>query len=246
MIYFASDLHLGTPDFAASLEREKKFVRWLDAIAADAQAIYLVGDLFDYWFEYKTVVPRGFIRLLGKLAQLRDAGIEIYAFTGNHDLWMRDYFEQELQIPVYRQPIVREIGGKTFFIGHGDGLGPGDYGYKIMKKLFINPLCQWSFRQLHPDLSMRVASYFSRRSRAAQEKREPDKFEAKEKEWLFLYAQRKLQQQHIDYFIFGHRHLPLNLQLTPQSQYINLGDWIKYYTYATFNGETAQLLTFNH
>ena len=162
-IYFASDNHLGLPHLEASRVREKHFVSWLEEVRKDAAAIYLLGDLFDFWFEYKTVVPKGFVRVLGKLAELSDSGIPITFFTGNHDLWMRDYFQKELNVTVYRQPITLTIGTTRFLIGHGDGLGPGDKGYKLMKKLFTNPFSQWLFRWLHPDLGVRLGQYLSKK-----------------------------------------------------------------------------------
>lgn len=243
-IYFASDFHLGAPNYTASRERERLVVQWLDAIKEDAQAIYLVGDVFDFWFDYKTVVPRGYIRLLGKLAELREAGIAIYLFTGNHDLWYNDYFPTELDIPVYKAPIQIDINGKHFFVGHGDGLGPHDTGYKLMKKVFTNPLCKWLFRWLHPDLGVSLASFLSRRSRASQGYEET--FVKPEDEWLYLYANRKLKAlPHTNYFVFGHRHLPLDLTLdNGTSRYINLGEWFKAKTYAVFDGEELSLKVF--
>jgi UDP-2,3-diacylglucosamine hydrolase len=243
-IYFASDFHLGvdTPH-ESSIARERRIVSWLDAIAPDAAAIYLVGDLFDFWFEYKTVVPRGYVRLLGKLASLRDAGIPIYCFTGNHDMWMFDYFETELGIPVYRKPIVREHGGKTFFIGHGDGLGPGDRGYKMLKKIFANPVCQWLFARLHPNFGIGLANFWSGRSRLSNPSEE--QFLGNDKEWLLLYANRKWREVKADFFIFGHRHLPLDCLLdNGTSRYINLGEWLNYHTYAVFDGQKLRLETF--
>ena len=156
------------------------------------EALYLVGDIFDFWFEYKTVVPKGFVRLLGKLAELRDAGIPIFMFTGNHDLWMKDYFETELSIPVYFEPISRTIGDKLFFIGHGDGLGPGDNGYKFIKKVFTCSFFQWLFRQLHPDLGIRLANYFSGKSRDANYSAD-QKFLGEENEWLLVYCKKQIQ-----------------------------------------------------
>jgi UDP-2,3-diacylglucosamine hydrolase len=232
-VYFASDQHLGAPTYEASLPREKKFVAWLDEVKKDAEVIFLLGDLFDFWFEYKTVVPKGFVRVLGKLAEIRDAGIPIYFFVGNHDLWMRDYFETELNIPVYYEPQEFEINGKLFFIGHGDGLGPGDKGYKRMKKVFTFPLFQWLFRWLHPDWGIKLGQYFSVKNKLISGD-EDAKFLGNENEWLFQYSKRKLTQKHYDYFIFGHRHLPLELELNEKSKYINLGDWIQYYTYGEF------------
>ena len=162
--YFASDFHLGINARLSSLDRERQICRWLDLVSQDAEAIYLVGDVFDYWFEYKSVIPKGFSRILGKLAEVRDKNIPIYFFTGNHDMWMFRYFEDELGIPIYRQPIIREIHGKTFFIGHGDGLGPGDYGYKMIKKIFANKTCQWLFARLHPNFGLWLMNFFSGKS----------------------------------------------------------------------------------
>ncbi len=243
-IYFASDLHLGIPNHQKSLEREKKFIRWLNSIQDNATAIYLVGDIFDYWHEYKRVVPKGAVRLLGKLAELRDGGLPIFAFTGNHDLWMYGYFEEELDIPVYREPIQETFNGKKFFIGHGDGLGPGDNGYKMLKKLFTNPLCQWAFRQLHPDFASAVAQYSSRKSRMSQNGGEVEGFLGEDKEWLCIFAKEMLQKEFFDYFVFGHRHLPLNIDLNAKSKYINLGDWINHFSYAEFDGQELHLRFF--
>lgn len=242
-IYFASDNHLGAPTVKESLVREKKFVNWLDSISQDAEAIFLLGDLFDFWFEYKTVVPKGFTRTLGKLAELTDSGIPIYYFVGNHDLWMQGYFEQELNIPVYHQPKEFRFNDKTFFIGHGDGLGPGDRGYKRMKKLFTNPVAKWFFRWLHPDLGVRLAQYLSVKNKLISGD-EDVTFLGEDKEWLVQYAKHKLQQKHRDYFIFGHRHLPLEIPLGDNSRYINLGDWIHYYTYGVFDGNSMTLKSF--
>lgn len=242
-IYFSSDQHLGAPTAAESMPREKKFVRWLDTVKGDAAAIFLLGDLFDFWFEYKTVVPKGFVRVLGKLAEIRDSGIPIYFFTGNHDLWMRDYFEKELDIPVFHKNQEFKLGGKDFLIGHGDGLGPGDKGYKRMKKVFKSPVSQWFYRWLHPDLGVRLAQYLSVKNKLISGD-EDVKFLGEENEWLVLYAKRKLETIHYDYFIFGHRHLPMNISLNENSRYVNLGDWISYFTYGEFDGDTFDLKTF--
>ena len=232
-IYFASDQHLGAPTPQSSLPREKKFVAWLNVIKEDAGAVFLLGDLFDFWFEYKTVVPKGFVRVLGKLAELKDAGIAIYFFVGNHDLWMRDYFQKELNIPVFHQPQEFDINGKLFLIGHGDGLGPEDHGYKRMKKVFTFPFFKWLFRWLHPDIGVRLGHYFSVKNKLISGD-EDAQFLGEENEWLALYCKRKLTEKHYDFFIFGHRHLPLEIELNSTSKYINLGDWIQYFTYGEF------------
>ena len=238
-IYFASDFHLGIPDPATSRKREILLCKWLDGIKEDAACLYLVGDIFDVWFEYKNVVPKGFTRFLGKLAELSDAGIRIEAFTGNHDLWMRNYFEDELNIPVHHNPLEIEINNKRFFIAHGDGLGPGDHGYKLLKKVLRNPLAQWLYRRLHPDTGVGVANYFSRKGpkHVSGEKQ----FLGEEKEWLIIFSKEKLKEKHYDYFIFGHRHLAVQHELKPDSLYINLGDWITFNSYAVFDGAHLDL-----
>ena len=239
-IYFASDFHLGIPDHATSLEREKRISRWLDSISNDAEQLYLVGDLFDTWFEYKNVVPKGFTRFMGKLAQLRDGGLHIEAFTGNHDLWMRGYFKQELDIPVHHAPIIREFNGKKFYIAHGDGLGPGDTGYKILKAVLRNGFSQWLYRRVHPDTGVGLAGWFSRLGPKHADGPVKE-FLGPEKEMLVQYCLEYLKKEHIDYFIFGHRHIAIEYPLTENSVYVNLGDWIRYDSYAVFDGEYLKL-----
>ncbi|SRX52487.1 UDP-2,3-diacylglucosamine diphosphatase [Aequorivita sp. CIP111184] len=242
-IYFSSDNHLGAPTQVESLPREKIFVKWLDSIKHDAEVIFLLGDLFDFWFEYRTVVPKGFIRVLGKLAELRDSGIQIHFFVGNHDLWMHDYFEKELNIPVYHNPKEFVFNNKHFFIGHGDGKGPGDKGYKRMKRVFTNPFFKWLFRWLHPDIGVRVAQHLSVKNKLISGD-EDKQFLGEDREWLAQYSKRKLESKHFDYFIFGHRHLPMEIKVGENSKYYNLGDWINHYTYGVFNGENFELKTF--
>ena len=242
-VYFASDNHLGAPTMEQSIPREKKFVAWLDEIKKDAGVIFLLGDLFDFWFDYKTVVPKGFTRTLGKLAEISDSGILIYFFVGNHDLWMNGYFEEELGIPVFHKPQQYRIDRTSFFIGHGDGLGPHDKGYKLMKKLFTNPIAKWFFRWLHPDIGIKVAQYFSVKNKLISGD-EDAQFLGEDKEWLIQYAKRKLETQHYDHFVFGHRHLPLEINLNEKSKYTNLGDWIQYYTYGVFDGKKLSLEKF--
>jgi UDP-2,3-diacylglucosamine hydrolase len=239
-LYLLSDFHLGAPNAAASLEREKAVVAFLESIRHDAGRIIIAGDIFDFWFEYKKAIPRGFTRLLGKLAELTDSGIPVEVFVGNHDMWMRDYFQQELNIPVYYEPKVYEWSGKRFYIGHGDGLGPGDHGYKFIKKIFRNPVCQWLFGWLHPDLGIGLANYFSRKSREKTGEADAE-FLGADKEWLIVYCKEVLAKEHYDYFIFGHRHYPIDFALNAQSRYINLGDWIRNFTYASFDGQDVQL-----
>jgi len=242
-IYFLSDFHLGTPDASSSLVREKRIVQFLDSIKNDAKEIFIVGDLFDFWFEYSNVVPKGYVRILGKLAELTDAGIPIHFFVGNHDMWMRNYFQSELNIPVYFEPTTFEFSGKKFLIGHGDGLGPGDEGYKFLKKIFRNKICQSIFGMIPPVIGLGIAQYFSKKSRIAAN-REPEKFLGEENEWLIAYAHEVLKKEPYDYFIFGHRHLPIDFTLNEKSRYINLGEWINYNSYAVFDGENIELKYF--
>ncbi|MCM2302616.1 MAG: UDP-2,3-diacylglucosamine diphosphatase [Flavobacteriaceae bacterium] len=241
-IYFASDQHFGAPTREASLPREYKFVQWLDEIKKDADILFLLGDLFDFWFEYKTVVPKGFIRVLGKIAELKDAGVEIHFFVGNHDLWMNDYFETELGIPIYREPKEFILNNKTFLIGHGDGLGPGDNSYKRMKKVFTNPFSKWLYSWLHPDIGMRLAQYLSVKNKLISG--DEDVEFMGDNEWLLLYCKRKLETKHYDFFIFGHRHMPLEIDINSNSKYINTGDWISHYSYAVFEKESILLKSF--
>lgn len=242
-IYFLSDFHLGAPNAQSSLEQEKRICRFLDRIKNDASVIFIVGDMFDFWFEYSTVVPKGYVRLLGKLAELTDSGIAIHFFVGNHDMWMKNYFQQELNIPVYFEPKTFEFNCKTFYIAHGDGLGPGDKGYKFIKKIFRNPICKWMFGVLPPYIGIGLANYLSRKSRIKTGSVN-ETFMGEENEWLIIYAKEVLQKQYFDFFIFGHRHLPIDVALPQNSRYINLGEWIKYNSYAVFNGTNIELLYF--
>jgi UDP-2,3-diacylglucosamine hydrolase len=242
-IYFLSDFHLGAPDHASSLERERILVQFLEEIKDQAAEIFFVGDMFDFWYEYRTVVPKGFVRLLGKIGELSDAGIPMHFFVGNHDMWMKNYFQQEFNMQVYYKPVEFERNGKKFLVGHGDGLGPGDHGYKRLKKIFRNPACQFLFGVFPPMLGMGLANYMSRRSRAQTGAKE-EIFLGEDKEWLIIYCKEVLQQKKMDFFVFGHRHLPIDFRLNESSRYINLGDWIRYFTYAVFDGQEMVLKSY--
>ena len=244
-IYFLSDFHLGAPDAVSSLVREKKIIAFLDEIKNKASRIFILGDLFDFWFEYKNVVPKGYVRILGKLAEITDSGVPIDFFVGNHDMWMKDYFQKELNIKVHFEPVSFQLHDKKFLIGHGDGLGPGDHGYKFIKKLFRNPIAQTAFGILPPVIGIGLANYFSRSSRAKTGNSD-EVFESAEKEWLVSYCKDVLKNEHYDYFVFGHRHLPLDIQLNENSKYINLGDWIKYFSYAELEEQQLQLKYYKH
>ncbi len=238
-IFFASDFHLGMGTAEESRKREHRILRWLDEIEPEAEALYLLGDLFDYWFEYKRVVPRGYVRFLGKLAQMVDRGIPVYIFSGNHDVWMFDYLEKELGATVHHKPITVTLRDKLFLLGHGDGLGPGDHGYKFIKKIFRAPINQWLFARLHPNFALWIMKKFSKTSREAQEE---EGFLGADKEWLVQYAERKITEKAYDYLLFGHRHLPIDHLLSnKKSRYVNCGDWIHHNTYVVFDGKQLDL-----
>lgn len=243
--YFISDFHLGVDGRLTSKERERQIIRWLDKIKQDAKELYLVGDVFDFWFEYKKVVPKGYVRLLGKLGELSDAGLPIYFFTGNHDMWMFRYMDEELGIPIFRKPIEKEIEGKRFFIGHGDGLGPGDHGYKFIKTVFANPICQWLFERLHPNFGLWLMLYFSGSSKKANP---PEtEFMGDDIEMLVQFCNTHLEKEYFDFFVFGHRHLPIEHTLkNGKSRYVNLGEWINYNSYAVFDGQNLELKFFEN
>jgi len=249
-IYFSSDHHFGVPDRLSSRKREDLFVEWLDMAAKDAAAIFIMGDLFDFWYEYKTVVQKGYVRLFGKLAEITDAGIPIHFFRGNHDIWAFDYLQSEIGIQLHRRERILEFEGQRFFLAHGDGLGPGDHAYKFLKKVFENKINQWLFRWLHPDIATSIALFWSRRSRYANEAREQKKPRKKKEinidhlmqQRLPYFAAEKLKEDpSINYFVFGHWHYPIIFPLSETSNYLNLGDWITYFSYAVFDGKEMNL-----
>ncbi len=242
-VYFASDFHLGAPDSQSSRVREKKIIAWLDQIKEDAHAIFLVGDIFDFWFEYKRSIPKGFSRFQGKIAELTDQGIPVLFFTGNHDIWMFDYFEDELGVSIHRQPELFTFNEKRILVGHGDGLGPGDRTYKLLKKIFTSKVCQWLFARVHPNTGIGLANGWSQKSRISSTVKE-EKSQDQE-EWLLTYCKGIEAKSHHDYYVFGHRHLPLELEVNDISTYINLGEWVNYFTYGVFDGKALKLKTFN-
>ena len=243
-IFFASDLHLGAPDYESSLIREKHFVNWLDQIADECAELYLLGDVFDFWFDYGHAVPAGYVRILGKLAELSDRGIPIHYFAGNHDLWIRNYFRKELGASIYFDPVERSFFGKKFFIHHGDGLGPGDHMYKLTKKVFTNKFLQWCYRLVHPDIGIPLASFFSRRSRKKTGK--SDDVDYGNDEFLLSYCKEKSKDSpEIDYFVFGHRHKPFKIEISDQKYYYNLGDWIKHFSFLEVSEDGCSLRCYN-
>lgn len=240
-IYFASDFHLGHSSFskAQEIQRESKIIRWLESIEHDAQAIFLVGDIFEFWFEYRHVVPKGYVRFLGKIAAMIDHGIPIYFFTGNHDLWMFNYLQEELGVEIFKKPIELQVNNSTFLVGHGDGLGPGDTFYKILKKIFTNRFPQWLFKWIHPDIGIGLARTWSN-SRRINKKESDEKFLG-EKEFLLQYCRKQQVEQQRDYYVFGHRHMPLKIDLGDSSTYFNLGEWVNNFTFGEFDGKMFKL-----
>ena len=243
-IYFSSDNHLGAPNYSDSLIREKLFISWLDKIKTDAQVIFLLGDLFDFWFEYYKSVPKGFTRVLGKLAELSDSGIKIYFFVGNHDYWTRNYFQKEIGMEVLKKPTEFKINNKLFFIGHGDGLGPGDFKYKFLKRIFRNPLFIFLFRINYPWFGIPLGNFFSRKNKILSGNN--IKFKSKENEILYHFCKKKLNVKHYDFFVFGHRHLPLKIELSNNSYYFNTGDWINHYSFLHFKDDSLELKYFKN
>ncbi|MCL2073154.1 MAG: UDP-2,3-diacylglucosamine diphosphatase [Marinilabiliaceae bacterium] len=237
-IYFASDVHLGAPYHVNPIEIEKKFVNWLDSIKDSAKVIYLLGDIFDFWFEYKKVVPRGFARFIGKLCELNDLGIHLHFITGNHDIWIFDYLPSETGIIVHKEPIILKIDGFRFFIAHGDGLTKHEKSYRRMKKLFQNRVAQWFFRWLHPDIGIKIAETWSKNSRKSNRGLNVCR---NENEPLVIWANEFLQKHHFDFFIFGHRHIANDMKINNNSRVIFLGDWINHFTYGVWDGNNFEL-----
>lgn len=239
-IYFASDVHLGSPALKNSRERELLFVKWLNLIKNDAAAIFLLGDIFDFWFEYRMVAPQGFVRVLGTLAEICDSGIPVHFFTGNHDIWVFDYLPRETGMIIHHKPLETELLGKKFFLAHGDDLGKTDFRYQLLTRFFHNKLAQWAFAKVHPDLSFRLAHYWSKNSRLARGI-DGQGFLGEEREHQIIFARKKLKEKHFDYFVLGHRHIALDFELAQNSRIIILGDWFKGGVYGVFDGNTFRL-----
>lgn len=241
--YFISDIHLGLPPAEDSLKREKLLVKWLDEIKDHAEELYLLGDIFDFWHEYKHVVPKGFVRFLGKLSELTDNGTKLYFFSGNHDIWAYNYFRTELGAEIHHKPLVGEFNGARYFLAHGDGLGPGDPGYKLLKSIFRNRISQFLFARLHPNFALWLGKTWSKNSRYAKGIVAKE-FAGEEKEQQLIFAKRMLKKEHFDVFIFGHRHIPFDIQISEKSRVINLGDWIYSFTYGILDNNRFELLPY--
>ncbi len=239
-VYLASDFHFGVPNMESSRKREEKVIAWLNAIENDASGIILVGDIFDFWFEYRHVVPKGHLRFFAKILSLRKRNIPVIFFTGNHDLWMKDYLKEELDINIYTSPETFQIGNKIVYVGHGDGLGPGDRKFKFFKGIFTSSLAQWAFRWFHPDLGIALAKKWSASSRE-----DPDDLTfLEEKEWLIQHSREIDAQTHHDLYIYGHRHHAIHYPLSAKSDYYNLGEWVTDSHYLEISSTQVQLIKF--
>lgn len=241
-IYFVSDVHLGAPALKNNRQRELLFAGWLDEIKNDVSELYLMGDIFDFWFEYRKVVPRGFTRILGRLAQFTDDGIPVHFFTGNHDLWVFDYLPEETGVVVHTKECIVELNGKKFFLAHGDDFDPKDKAYHRLKKIFTNRKLQWLFSRLHPNFAFYIAHKWSESSRLSKIN-EQEEFKVKN-EGMFKFAENYLKQEFVDYFIFGHRHKMADTVIGEKTKFILLGDWITNFSYGVYDGETFKLLRY--
>jgi len=243
LIYFASDLHLGMYPPEESKKREKLFVQWLEQIRNDALELWLLGDVFDYWFEYRKVVPRGFTRFLGKLAALSDEGVKIHLIPGNHDIWAFNYLPQEIGLEVHPGPVERNWNSHLFYLGHGDGLHRGDWKYRFLQGMFKNRLLQWLYARIHPNGSITFAHWWSKKSRLNHGIF--DEFLGADQEHQIQFARKKLEENPaIEFFVFGHRHIPFDIRVGESCRVFCLGDWIGNFTYGVFDGEEFQLKKF--
>lgn len=237
-IYFLSDAHLGSRAIKHGRTQERRLVRFLDSIKEKAGAVYLLGDMFDYWYEYKYVVPKGYTRLLGKLSELTDLGVEVHFFTGNHDIWAFDYLEKECGVILHFQPVTVELGDKIFFLAHGDGLGDPNPTFKLLRAIFHNRFCQILFSAIHPRWGMEFGLSWAKQSRLKHEAEDPPQYLGENKEHLVLFAKDYLRTHpNVNFFLFGHRHIELDLMLSRTTRILILGDWITHFTYAVFDGE---------
>ena len=232
--YFISDAHLGLGTKEEERAKEQRLIGFLDTILKDASQLFIVGDLFDAWFEYRTVIPKGFHRLLTKLNDLTKRNITVHYLAGNHDYWIRDYFRDELGIKTYHDAFEITIDGKRIFIHHGDGLAGNDTGYKILKKILRNPLNIWLYSWLHPDIGIALARSSSKKSRHYTSTKQYG-----EEDGMIALATRKIEQG-FDIVMMGHRHEPVCKQIG-KGTYINLGDWITHNTYAEMEHGRVEL-----
>lgn len=234
--YFISDLHLGA-SYLDTRQREQKVIDWLNSIKSSAKRLIFLGDILDYWYEYRHVVPRGYIRFFGKLAELSDSGIEIHWFTGNHDIWIFDYLPAELGITLHRTNEVLDIDGHSFFLSHGDEVGERKWSFRFIQWLFRNKVAQWCYSWIHPDLTMILAHKWSSSSRKKNNQKGEEHFRGEKHEPLVRFAKEYIKNNNVEYLIFGHRHILLDLMLTRNNRMVILGDWIKHFSYASFDGE---------
>ena len=237
-VYILSDAHLGSLAIEHGRMHERRLVRFLDDIKHKAAAVYLLGDMFDFWYEYKYVVPKGYTRFLGKLSELTDMGVEVHYFTGNHDIWMYGYLEEECGVILHKKPETVDIYGKVFYLAHGDGLGDPDNKFKFIRWVFHSHTCQRLFSMIHPRWGMWFGLEWAKHSRLKRKDGKEPEYMGEDKEPLVLFAKDYLKTHpDINYFLFGHRHIMLDLMLSRSSRIMILGDWISEFSYAVFDGE---------
>ena len=239
-IYFLGDFHLGSPNRLESIKREQKIISFINSIQSNARDLFFMGDLFDFWFEYKEVVPKGFVRFIGKIAELSDNGTNIHMIVGNHDMWMMDYFNKELNINIYHGLIKVQINNNLLLVGHGDGLGKGDIGYKLLKILFKNQFVKFLYRWIHPDIGIKIGKYLSN---SKKRRRKPHSNINNNR--LFDYCRKIEKKSHNDYYIFGHSHLSIEKTINKKSKYINVGEWLKEYSYLEVSNKDYNLKKFS-
>lgn len=245
MIYFISDAHLGCKAVKWNRNRERRLVRFLDDIKDHATALYMLGDMFDYWFEYKSVVPKGHVRFLGKIAELTDRGVEVHFFIGNHDIWCRDYLTRECGVIMHYEPCTMEIQGKVFYLAHGDGLGDEDRKFGFLRGMFHNRFLQWAFHWLHPDWTVPFGLRWAQHNKERHDQMGPPVYQGEEREPLVIYSKSYLRDHpDVNFFVYGHRHIELDLMLTRDTRLLILGNWVESFTYACFDGENMTLTNY--
>ena len=240
MIYFASDIHLGAGTAEEAKRTERAFCRWLDMVSKDATEIYLLGDIFDFWFEHRRVAPKGFVRVLGRLAELTDRGVRVVFFAGNHDMWCRDYFEKECGVVLHRQACSVELHGKEFFLAHGDEFSK-EGSFKVLRAIFHSRFLQRCFSAVHPRWALWMGHAWARHSMIKHKVEGDTPFLGVDNEFCVQFAKEYLvKHPQVDCFIFGHRHIDEDFPLGDSSRCIFLGDWISTFAYVVFDGKEIQ------
>ena len=241
MVYFISDAHLGCRAIEHQRTQQRRLTRFLDQIKDKAEAVYMLGDMFDFWFEYRQVVPRGFTRFLGKVSELTDSGVEVHWFVGKHDMWMTDYLECECGVTIHREPCLVEIYGKEFYLSHGHhvDIAPGDWRTRLMFRMFESTFVRRMATLIHPDLFVDFGLNWARHSRMRHMAQGEEPYKGEHDERMVTFAKQYLATHpSVNYFLFGHRHIELDLMLTHECRLLILGEWYSHFTYVSFDGST--------